>query len=138
VFGFNSVWPGPNISAAELMALNTATITYQESSLSFDFSPNYKYVNFQITRIVVTPEPTSLFISCAACLGMPWDATVCKAALVVMRLDVAMRDFVAARHCPVRHSKLSVLGRGMRITVDNGRCNLPLFLPAVSCDNHAL
>jgi hypothetical protein len=70
VVGFDSLWPGPNIGGAELLALNHATITYQESSLSFDFSPNYKYVDFDITRIVVAPEPTALFLLIAAVPGI--------------------------------------------------------------------
>jgi hypothetical protein len=46
------------IREPQLLALNGQTIVNQDNSLSFDFSPRYKYLKFDIDSIVVlVPEP---------------------------------------------------------------------------------
>ena len=55
--GFNHPFSSETIGAAEILSLNDQPVVGQNSSLSFDHSPYYKYVQFDINRVVVVPEP---------------------------------------------------------------------------------
>jgi len=46
------------IGPAELLSINDRSVVLQNSSLSYDSSPNYKYLKIDINSVAVVPEPT--------------------------------------------------------------------------------
>jgi hypothetical protein len=54
----------PPIDKEQLLALNGQRILNQDCSLSYDFSPNYKYVRLNVdsTVVLVVPEPTGTWV----------------------------------------------------------------------------
>lgn len=69
-FSFGEAYGATPLSVSEFLSLNGfSAATAQQSSLSFDQSPDYKYVSFSITSVSVSasavPEPGAT----AVCLG---------------------------------------------------------------------
>lgn len=56
--GFDTPFAGPEIAAAEILALTGEPVVAQNSFISFTFD-DPKLVRFDLTSIVVTPEPLS-------------------------------------------------------------------------------